>query len=123
MEVDPKVCSVTKLSIVTNNNDISFENGTFLNYDNDSGSILPSLEEVEDSSTDDSFFLLGTPILSQTMNVLNWSSRNPGTTITGQRLLCPILTDQLLSVLQIQLGQSKVEDSCEYCLTPARLHP
>ncbi len=55
MEVDPEVNNVAKLSIVTDNNDISFKNGTFLNYDDDSSSILPSLEEVDDSSTDDSF--------------------------------------------------------------------
>ena len=54
-EVDSEVNNVAKLSIVTNNNDISFKNGIFLNYDDDSSSIVPSLEEVDDSSTDDSF--------------------------------------------------------------------
>ena len=56
MEVNPEVNNLTKLSIVTNNNDISFINGIFINYDDDSSSILPSLEEVDDSSTDDSFY-------------------------------------------------------------------
>ena len=55
MEVDLHDSSVAKLSIVTDNNDISFKNDTFLNYDNDSGNSLPRLEEVDDSSTDDSF--------------------------------------------------------------------
>ena len=55
MEVDPEVSNVAKLCIVTDKNDISFKNGNLLNYDDDSGSILPSLEEVDDSSTDDSF--------------------------------------------------------------------
>ncbi len=55
MEVDLHVSSVAKLSIVTDNNDISFKSDTFLNYDNDSGSSLPMLEEVDDSSTDDFF--------------------------------------------------------------------
>ena len=54
-EVDSEVNNVAKLSIVTDNNDISFKNGIFLNYGDDSSSILPSLEEVDDSSTDDSF--------------------------------------------------------------------
>ena len=55
MEVDSEVNSVAKLSLVTDNDCISFKNGIFLNYDDDSISILPSLEEVDDSSTDDSF--------------------------------------------------------------------
>eukprot|EP00804_Cyclotella_cryptica_P003488 CCRYP_002123-RA/>CCRYP_002123-RA protein AED:0.51 eAED:0.45 QI:0/-1/0/1/-1/1/1/0/113 len=56
------------------------------------------------------------------MIVLNWSSRNPGTTFMDQRLLCPAVNAQLLSVPQMQLEQSKADDSCEYCLIPARLY-
>ena len=55
MEVDSEVDSVVKLSLVTDNDCISFKNGIFLNYDDDSSIIPPSLEEVDDSSTDDSF--------------------------------------------------------------------
>ncbi len=55
MEVDLHVSSVAKLSIVTDNNDISFKSDTFLNYDADSANSLPTFEEVDDSSTDDSF--------------------------------------------------------------------
>ena len=122
MEVDLHVSSVAKLSIVIDNNDISFKSDIFLNYDADSANSLPTLEEVDDSSTDD-FFLLGTPTLSPTMNVLNWSLKNPGTITTGQRLLCPVVNAQLPSALQIQLGQSRAGDSCEHCLIPARLCP
>ena len=56
MEVDLHVSSVAKLSIVTDNNDVSFKSDTFLNYDADSVNSLPTSEEVDDSSTDDFFF-------------------------------------------------------------------
>ena len=59
MEVDPELDSVDKLDLVSNSNDVCFKNGTFLKYDDDSGSVLPCLEEVDDSSTDDSFFSAG----------------------------------------------------------------
>jgi hypothetical protein len=111
MEVDIDSGSVDKLEIVNDNNDVLFKNRMFLKYDDDSGSIPPSLEEVGDSSTDDSFFLLGTLILSHTMNVLNWSSMNPGMTTTGQRSLCPGVNAQSPFALQIRLGQSKADDS------------
>ena len=117
-EVDSEVNNVAKLSIVTDNDDISFKNGIFLNYDNDSGSILPSLEEVDDSSTDNSFSA-GNANTFPNHECLNWSLRNPGTTTMGQRSLCPVVNAQLLSVLQIYLEQSKAGDSCEYYLTPA----
>ncbi len=68
-------------------------------------------------------FLLGMLILSHTMNVLNWSSMNPGIITTGQRSLCPGMNAQSPFALQVRLGQSKADDSCEYCLTPARLYP
>jgi hypothetical protein len=59
MEVDLDDGSVDKLDIVNDNNDVLFKNRMFLKYDDDSGSIPPSLEEVDDSSTDDSFFSAG----------------------------------------------------------------
>ena len=83
MEAEPDDSSIVKLSIVNNTNDVNFKNGMFLKYDDNSGSIPPSLEEVDDSSTDDSSFLLGTLILSHTMNVSTWSLKNPGTTVMG----------------------------------------
>ena len=49
MEVDLDNDSVDKLGIVNNNTDVLFKNRIFLKYDDDSGSIPPSLEEVDDS--------------------------------------------------------------------------
>jgi hypothetical protein len=119
----PSSSSVFKLETVIDTNDVCFKNKILLKYDEELISILPSLEEIDDSSMDGSFFLLGMPTLSQTMNVLNWSLRNPDTIIMGQRLLCPDMNAQLPSALQTQLGQSRADDSCEYCLTQARLYP
>eukprot|EP00804_Cyclotella_cryptica_P018077 CCRYP_017618-RF/>CCRYP_017618-RF protein AED:0.32 eAED:0.31 QI:0/0/0/1/0/0/2/0/448 len=59
MEVELDNDSVDKLSLVIDNNDSFFKNRLFLKYDDDSGSIPPSLEEVDDSSSDDSFFSAG----------------------------------------------------------------
>jgi hypothetical protein len=66
MEVELNDSSVTKLGIVNNNNGINLKNRMFLKYDDDSGSIPPSLEEVDDSSTDDSFFSAGNAYPSPT---------------------------------------------------------
>eukprot|EP00804_Cyclotella_cryptica_P022676 CCRYP_012477-RA/>CCRYP_012477-RA protein AED:0.48 eAED:0.67 QI:0/0/0/1/0/0/2/0/112 len=41
------------------------------------------------------------------MNVLKWILRNPGTIITGQRLLCRDVNAQLPSAPQKKLGWSK----------------
>jgi hypothetical protein len=59
MEVDLELNSVDKLEPVSDNNDVIFQNGFFSNYDDNTGSIPPNLEEVDDSSTDNSFFSAG----------------------------------------------------------------
>ena len=59
MEVDLDNNSIDKLSLVIDDNDSFFKNRLFLKYDDDSGSIPPSLEDVDDSSVDDSFFSAG----------------------------------------------------------------
>ena len=59
MEVGLDNNSIDKLSLVIDNNDSSFKNRLFLKYDDDSGSLPPSLEDVDDSSNDDSFFSAG----------------------------------------------------------------
>ena len=84
MEVDLDNNSIDKLSLVIDDNDSFFKNRLFLKYDDDSGSIPPSLEDVDDSSVDDSFFLLGT-LTSHDVIVLTWSSMNPDTTTTDQK--------------------------------------
>eukprot|EP00804_Cyclotella_cryptica_P016884 CCRYP_001852-RA/>CCRYP_001852-RA protein AED:0.35 eAED:0.35 QI:0/0/0/1/0/0/2/0/383 len=65
MEVDLDNNSIDKLSLVIDNNDSFFKNRLFLKYDDDSGSIPPSLEDVDDSSVDDSFFSAGNADFSQ----------------------------------------------------------
>ena len=62
MEVDqeldnaPLESSASKLRLVADANDDCIKNRIFLNYDDESGTILSSLEEVDYSSTDGLFF-------------------------------------------------------------------
>jgi hypothetical protein len=65
MEVDqeldnaPLESSASKLRLVADANDDCIKNRIFLNYDDESGTILSSLEEVDYSSTDGLFFSAG----------------------------------------------------------------
>ena len=89
MEVKLDDSSVAKLSIVNDNNNVNFKNRMFLKYNDDSGSIPPSLEEVDDFCTDNSLFSAGNANHFQYHECFELEFEKPRYNYHGPKILVP----------------------------------
>jgi hypothetical protein len=81
--------SVSKLETVSDTNDVCFKNRILLKYNDESISVLPSLEEVDDSSTDGSDFSAGSANLFPNHECFELEFEEPRYNYHGPKIIVP----------------------------------